>query len=351
MDYEIFLLTRIRERYLQTGDTRDAVAYGVATSARTITSAALIMIAVFVGFAFAGMPLVAQLGVACAVAIAVDATVVRMVLVPALMAVFDRWNWWLPGWLARILPSVDFDKPLPKLDVGDVIVIPDDISSIAPPPGDLRTVVRNAARLKELAPARVSIVDPLAFSGCGGAPARRQEAIAAARSGSLAAVSAPTRPVHPVTVWRDRLSIALEALETRGESAAAMPRTGPVETTNVQLPTGDRLQIPTAAEALRMKAFLVLCRNTRADFSDLAGLADAMGIDNAASVLAGIDRYYSAGRPERLWLATQLVRRLAEPIPLDDADDRPDRSQTPAAWDDVRRRCLSLSVAILEEAG
>ena len=351
MDYEIFLLTRIRERYLQTGDTRDAVAYGVATSARTITSAALIMIAVFVGFAFAGMPLVAQLGVACAVAIAVDATVVRMVLVPALMAVFDRWNWWLPGWLARILPSVDFDKPLPKLDVGDVIVIPDDISSIAPPAGDLRTVVRNAARLKELAPARVSIVDPLAFSGCGGAPARRQEAIAAARSGSLAAVSAPTRPVHPVTVWRDRLSIALEALETRGESAAAMPRTGPVETTNVQLPTGDRLQIPTAAEALRMKAFLVLCRNTRADFSDLAGLADAMGIDNAASVLAGIDRYYSAGRPERLWLATQLVRRLAEPIPLDDADDRPDRSQTPAAWDDVRRRCLSLSVAILEEAG
>ena len=56
MDYEIFLLTRIRERYLQSGDTRDAVAYGVSTSARTITSAALIMIAVFIGFAFAGMP-------------------------------------------------------------------------------------------------------------------------------------------------------------------------------------------------------------------------------------------------------------------------------------------------------
>ena len=112
MDYEIFLLTRIRERYLQTGDTRDAVAYGVSTSARTITSAALIMIAVFTGFAFAGMPLVAQLGVACAVAIAVDATVVRLVLVPSLMAMFDRWNWWLPGWLDRLLPSVDFDKPL-----------------------------------------------------------------------------------------------------------------------------------------------------------------------------------------------------------------------------------------------
>ena len=114
MDYEIFLLTRIRERFLQSGDTRDAVAYGVSTSARTITSAALIMIAVFIGFAFAGMPLVAELGVACAVAIAVDATVVRLVLVPALMAMFDQWNWWLPRWLDRLLPSVDFEKPLPR---------------------------------------------------------------------------------------------------------------------------------------------------------------------------------------------------------------------------------------------
>ncbi len=114
MDYEIFLLTRIRERFLQTGNTRDAVAYGVSTSARTITSAALIMIAVFIGFAFAGMPLVAQIGVACAVAIAVDATVVRLVLVPALMAMFAEWNWWLPAWLDRILPSVDFEKPLPQ---------------------------------------------------------------------------------------------------------------------------------------------------------------------------------------------------------------------------------------------
>ena len=97
MDYEIFLLTRIRERFLQSEHTRDAVAYGVSTSARTITSAALIMIAVFIGFAFAGMPLVAEIGVACAVAIAVDATVVRLVLVPALMAMFAQWNWWLPA--------------------------------------------------------------------------------------------------------------------------------------------------------------------------------------------------------------------------------------------------------------
>ena len=152
MDYEIFLLTRIRERYLQSGDTRDAVAYGVSTSARTITSAALIMIAVFIGFAFAGMPLVAELGVACAVAIAVDATVVRLVLVPALMAMFDQWNWWLPGWLARILPSVDFEKPLPKVDLGDLVIIPDDISALVAPNADLRMVVKNAARLRDLAP-------------------------------------------------------------------------------------------------------------------------------------------------------------------------------------------------------
>lgn len=167
MDYEIFLLTRIRERFVQTQNTRDAVAYGVSTSARTITSAALIMIAVFVGFAFAGMPLVAQLGVACAVAIAVDATVVRLILVPALMAMFAEWNWWLPRWLDRILPSVDFEKPLPKVDIGDLVIIPEDISELGPSGSDIRTVVKSAAKLKNLAPQSITVADPLAFSGCG----------------------------------------------------------------------------------------------------------------------------------------------------------------------------------------
>ena len=167
MDYEIFLLTRIRERFLQTNNTRDAVTWGVSTSARTITSAALIMIAVYVGFAFAGMPLVAEIGVACAVAIAVDATVVRLVLVPALMAMFDQWNWWLPGWLHKILPSVDFERPLPKVDIGDVVVIPDDISSLVAPNSDMRMVVKSAAKLKDLAPDAICVADPLAFSGCG----------------------------------------------------------------------------------------------------------------------------------------------------------------------------------------
>ena len=154
MDYEIFLLTRIRERFLQTNNTRDAVAYGVSTSARTITSAALIMIAVFIGFAFAGMPLVAQLGVACAVAIAVDATVVRLVLVPALMAMFDQWNWWLPRWLDRILPSVDFEKPLPKVDIGDLVIIPDDISALGPSGSEHPHGGQVGGQAEDLAPTR-----------------------------------------------------------------------------------------------------------------------------------------------------------------------------------------------------
>lgn len=365
MDYEIFLLTRIRERYLQSADTRDSVAYGVATSARTITSAALIMIAVFIGFAFAGMPLVAQLGVACAVAIAVDATVVRLVLVPALMAVFDRWNWWLPGWLCRLLPSVDFERPLPKLDLGDLVVIPDGISSIAPPLTDMRIVVRNAARLKELAPDAVSVADPLAFRGCAGSveidrgatgSAAASQRLAATIGGAIdrrrsrpsgAPRSTTLRAVHPVTMWRGRLAVALEALETD----AAVARRTPVETTNVQLPTGDRLQIPTAAETLRMKGFLVLCRNSRNDFAGLADLADAVGVRDAARALARIDGYYSAGRRERLWIATQLVRRLSDPIPSDADDDPCWGPAADARWDDVRRRCLSLAVAIMEEAG
>ena len=96
MDYEVFLLTRIRERWLATGDTQRAVAEGLATSARTITSAALIMVAVFLVFVGTGLPSIQQIGLGCAVAIAVDATLVRLVLVPAAMQLLGRWNWWLP---------------------------------------------------------------------------------------------------------------------------------------------------------------------------------------------------------------------------------------------------------------
>jgi heme transporter len=384
MDYEIFLLTRIRERFLQSGNTRDAVAYGVSTSARTITSAALIMIAVFIGFAFAGMPLVAEIGVACAVAIAVDATVVRLVMVPALMAMFAQWNWWLPAWLERILPSVDFEKPLPTVDLGNVVMIPDDIMPLVPG-SDLRTVLKSAAKLKHLAPDAICVADPLAFTGCerngglqrrvkGGDDAVTQRIPAAAgasggaapdgqskakklvgglshRNGAGRATPRTLRPVHPVTLWRGRLSVALDALKAEKDTDhPRFERRSPVETTHVQLPTGDRLQIPTGAETLRLKGYLIMCRNSSRDYAEFAELVDTMEAETAAVVLAGMDRYYCSQSPRRQWIATQLVRRLADPHPSDlDDEHRPEADAT-TDWDEVRQRCLSVAVAMLEEA-
>jgi uncharacterized membrane protein YdfJ with MMPL/SSD domain len=97
MDYEVFLLTRIRERWLEHGDNERAVAEGLVRSARIITSAAAVMVAVFFAFAVAGSPSIKELGVGLGVAILVDASVVRLVVVPAAMRLLGRWNWWLPG--------------------------------------------------------------------------------------------------------------------------------------------------------------------------------------------------------------------------------------------------------------
>jgi RND superfamily putative drug exporter len=110
MDYEVFLLSRIRERYDATGDTTQAVAQGLRASARTISSAALIMVSVFAVFAGTGVPSVKEIGVGMAVAIALDATLVRLVLVPATMEIMGRWNWWLPRPLARLLPRASFES-------------------------------------------------------------------------------------------------------------------------------------------------------------------------------------------------------------------------------------------------
>jgi RND superfamily putative drug exporter len=110
MDYEVFLLSRIRERYQATGDNRLAVSQGLAASAKTISSAAIIMVAVFSIFALTGLPQVKEIGVGLAVAIALDATLVRLVLVPATMELMGKWNWWLPGFLDRILPDMDFES-------------------------------------------------------------------------------------------------------------------------------------------------------------------------------------------------------------------------------------------------
>ena len=105
MDYEVFLLSRIRERFELTGDSRRAVAEGLASSAGTITSAAAIMVAVFASFIATGIPAIQMIALGGAVAIALDATLVRLVLVPATMTLLGDRNWWLPGPLARRLPS------------------------------------------------------------------------------------------------------------------------------------------------------------------------------------------------------------------------------------------------------
>ena len=102
MDYEVFLLSRIRERYDEHGDTARAVAEGVASSARLISSAALIMVAVFSAFVLTGVPAIKEIGLGLAVAIAVDATVTRLVLVPATMVLLGDANWYCPAWLARL---------------------------------------------------------------------------------------------------------------------------------------------------------------------------------------------------------------------------------------------------------
>lgn len=111
MDYEVFLISRIREIYARTGDTASAVAEGLAATARVITAAAAIMVAVFLAFVLGEDRVVKMIGLGLATAIFVDATVVRLVLVPATMELLGKANWWLPGWLDRVLPEVHIEGP------------------------------------------------------------------------------------------------------------------------------------------------------------------------------------------------------------------------------------------------
>jgi len=110
MDYEVFLLSRIREEYDATGDNAESVARGMAATGRVITSAALIMTVVFLSFVANPSPLVKMMGLGLSTAIVLDATIVRMVVVPATMALMGRANWWLPGWLDRLLPQVGMER-------------------------------------------------------------------------------------------------------------------------------------------------------------------------------------------------------------------------------------------------
>ena len=113
MDYEVFLLSRIRENYDATGDNAASVARGLAQTARVITAAAAIMVVVFLSFVLGANVAVKQIGLGLAVAVLIDATLVRMVLVPAVMELLGKANWWLPAPLARILPrtSLSEDEP------------------------------------------------------------------------------------------------------------------------------------------------------------------------------------------------------------------------------------------------
>ena len=109
MDYEVFLLTRMREAWLETRDNRRAVAFGLMKTGRIITSAALIIVIVAGSFALTSILITKAIGVGLAVAIALDATVIRILLVPATMRILGRINWWIPAWLDRILPRLNVE--------------------------------------------------------------------------------------------------------------------------------------------------------------------------------------------------------------------------------------------------
>jgi putative drug exporter of the RND superfamily len=109
MDYEVFLLSRVKEEYDRTGDSKTSVADGLAATARVITAAAAIMVFVFGSFLLEPNRIVKLFGIGLAVAILLDATIVRMLLVPATMELLGDRNWWLPRWLDRILPRIDVE--------------------------------------------------------------------------------------------------------------------------------------------------------------------------------------------------------------------------------------------------
>jgi RND superfamily putative drug exporter len=138
MDYHVFLLSRIRERYEATGDNREAVVFGLRSTGRIITGAAVIMVAVFAGFAAGKLVMLQEMGFGLGVAVLLDATIVRSVLVPSGMELLGAWNWYLPGWL-RWLPEVRNEGGKPPLKT-------------ASPPG----TVRRQPEMAGVGPARAN---------------------------------------------------------------------------------------------------------------------------------------------------------------------------------------------------
>jgi RND superfamily putative drug exporter len=108
MDYQLFLLASIKEHHEKSGDTQVAVREGIARTGRPITNAALIMIVVFIAFGVTGPIPPTELGITLAVAVLLDATVIRMMLVPALLGLLDKKAWYIPKWMAKVLPEISF---------------------------------------------------------------------------------------------------------------------------------------------------------------------------------------------------------------------------------------------------
>ncbi|MHB1089319.1 MAG: MMPL family transporter, partial [Acidimicrobiales bacterium] len=106
MDYQVFLVSRMHEEWVNTGDNEGAIVHGQANTGRVITAAALIMVCVFFSFAFGGERIIAEFGIGLGGAVLMDAFIIRTVLVPSLMHFFGKANWWMPKWLDRIVPHV-----------------------------------------------------------------------------------------------------------------------------------------------------------------------------------------------------------------------------------------------------
>ncbi|MER5596036.1 MMPL family transporter [Streptomyces sp. NPDC002265] len=131
MDYQVFLVSRMYEEWLETGDNRRAVRVGLAETSRVINSAAVIMISVFLAFVLSGDRVIAMFGIALAAAVAIDAFVLRTLLVPALMHMLGSANWWLPGWLDRRLPRISIEPPECRAAHEKLAGIPDVPESVA----------------------------------------------------------------------------------------------------------------------------------------------------------------------------------------------------------------------------
>jgi RND superfamily putative drug exporter len=109
MDYQVFLVTRMHEEYLKSGDNRIAIRNGLAATGKTITAAALIMILVFGSFIFGGQLVIKEFGIGLAGGIFVDAVFIRMAIVPSIMMLLGKSNWWFPKWLDRVVPRVSVE--------------------------------------------------------------------------------------------------------------------------------------------------------------------------------------------------------------------------------------------------